>query len=103
MNLEDRLTIASAVDIAELLDRVCRHFSVTRAQLVSADRHAHIAQARQVAAWLLRERGFSYPAIGRELNKDHTTIMASVRKVNALREKSAKVFEVLEGMKGAAA
>lgn len=103
MTLEDRLLIANAVDVAELIDRVCKHFGVTRAQLIGRDRHAHVAQARQVAAWLLRQRGFSYPAIGQELKQDHTTVMYSVRKVERLRSENARVAEVIEKMKGTVA
>lgn len=103
MTFEQRLTIKVAVDISDTVARVCKHFGVTQAELTGPKRHAHLAQARHVLAWLLRERGFSFPAIGLCLQRDHTTIMHAVRKVDAERAKSEAVARVLDEMKGAAA
>lgn len=103
MTPDERRILQSACGIADLLDAVCKHFGVTRDQLTGKDRHASIALARQVASWLLRERGYSYPEIGHMLARDHSTIMAGVRKVERLRTVNPRVAEVIEGMKGRAA
>lgn len=47
--------------------------------LLSDARHKSVVKARQIAAWLMREDGLSYPTIGRALNRDHTTAIHSVR------------------------
>jgi hypothetical protein len=100
MTFEQRLVLTVSVDMTEVVSRVCKQFSVSSADLLGARRHAHIAQARHVLAWLLRERGLSYPAIGKAMNKDHTTIMSAVRKVDAERAKSEAVARVLDEMNG---
>jgi chromosomal replication initiator protein len=103
VTFEDRLAITMSDDVPELHARVCKRFGVRFDELLGKGRHAHLAQARHVLAWLLRQRGLSYPAIGKYLNKDHTTIMSAVRKVDAERAKSEAVARVLEEMKGTVA
>lgn len=54
------------------------------ADLTGPDRHKQVALARHVAMWLCRIRlEHSYPELGRAFgNRDHTTVMAAVRKVS---------------------
>lgn len=58
-------------------------YDVPPESLRARDRHQLVAEARGVACWLLRViKGLSYPEIGRALGgRDHTTAMASIRKV----------------------
>ena len=68
-----------------ILDLVARARGMLVSQLRGQLRHKRIAQARHEAAWLLRhETMLSYPDIGRLLgNRDHTTILAAVAKIEA--------------------
>lgn len=100
MSPDERRILQSACGIADMLNSVCQHFCVTREQLTGKDRHASLALARQVASWLLRERGYSYPEIGAMLARDHTTIMSGVRKVERLRAVNPRVAETIERMRG---
>ena len=102
MTTSQRILLQFHADDGEIMVFVCRHFGVTLDQLRSKDRHAHIADARHVAMWLLRERGLSFPAIARILHRDHTTVMSGVRKIDHLRLIDRAVAEALDGMKGAA-
>lgn len=69
-------------DALEVLRCVARSFLVSLDQLISKDRHRSIAEARQVAYWLLRTRTrMSLPEIGRLLRKDHSTVMIGVRRI----------------------
>lgn len=45
------------------------------------NREPNVAMARHVACWLARKEGFSYPQIGREIRRDHATVISSVRNV----------------------
>lgn len=45
----------------------------------SRDRSVHIVRGRAIYSAIMRAHGFSYPAIGEFLNRDHTTIMALVK------------------------
>lgn len=46
-----------------------------------------VVEARQFIAWALRDRWrLSFPHLGRLLNRDHTTMIASVRKVQRAQD-----------------
>jgi chromosomal replication initiator protein len=79
-----RLTEAGVEDIQRV---VCHHFKLRSDDLLSQDRHKSIAFARHVAMYLCKQRlRVSFPEIGRAFgNRDHTTVMAAVKKVQALR------------------
>ena len=52
-----------------------RH-GLTRYDILGHDRRSHVVAARAEAACYLRDKGRSYPEIGRDLgNRHHTTIM----------------------------
>jgi hypothetical protein len=84
---------------------VAQRFGVTWDEVTGPDRHRRIAGARQVAAWLLRKAGLSFPEIGRVLGaRDHTTAMAAVQKID--RERAAdpdvatQLDELVRGLSG---
>lgn len=71
-----------------------QRFHVTPEQLRGGARHSHLALARHVAMYLCKRAGYSYPVVGRLLgNRDHTTVMSGVRKVERLVEIDPKVRE----------
>ena len=76
-----------------ILDEVCNHFHLKPADLVSHARHRSVARARHIAMFLCRQRlKCSFPEIGRAFaNRDHTTVMSAVRKVEALRGEDAEL------------
>jgi chromosomal replication initiator protein len=93
-----RLNEASVEDIQRI---VCHHFKLRSGELLSKDRHKSVAFARHVAMYLCKQRlKSSFPEIGRAFgNRDHTTVMAAVKKVGALRTTDAETrahLEVLE-------
>jgi chromosomal replication initiator protein len=83
---------------AMALAAVARRFGVTFAELTSKDRHRRLADARHVAAWVLRQYGLSYPEIGRVLCRDHTTAMHSVRLIEGQRATIPAVAAGLDGL-----
>lgn len=56
-----------------------KSFDIGPADILGEDRSRQVAYGRHYAMWLLREMGYSFPQIGRQLNKDHTTVIAGVR------------------------
>ena len=68
---------------ARTIERVAAFFGMTPADLTGRRRTADIAQARQVAMYLLRaENGLSLPAIGDHLGgRDHSTVSHGVEKI----------------------
>jgi chromosomal replication initiator protein len=65
---------------------------------------ARMAQARprQVAMWLAKQATpASFPAIGRAFgNRDHTTVMQAVRRVDALMAADAGFAATVHGLRG---
>ena len=80
---------ASVEDIQRV---VCHHFKLRSTDLLSKDRHKSIAFARHVAMYLCKQRlKCSFPELGRAFgNRDHTTVISAVRKVEALRTERSR-------------
>lgn len=74
------------VTIDEIQKQVARHFNIRVADMFSARRSREIARPRQIAMYLAKNlTSLSYPEIGRHFgNRDHTTIMHAVRRVEEL-------------------
>jgi chromosomal replication initiator protein len=88
---------ASVEDIQRV---VCHHFKLRSTDLLSKDRHKSVAFARHVAMYLCKQRlKCSFPELGRAFgNRDHTTIISAVRKVEALRTCDPEVRAHLEAI-----
>jgi len=69
-----------------IAEAVARYYGVTVGDLTGLRRLSEVAYPRQILATLLRTAyGWSYSAIGRVLNRDHTTVMYSVRLITRER------------------
>lgn len=79
---------------------VCHHFQLRSSDLVSKDRHKSVAFARHVAMYLCKQRlSCSFPEIGRAFgNRDHTTVMSAVRKIEAQRADDLELRSHLEAI-----
>ncbi|MBV9945900.1 MAG: chromosomal replication initiator protein DnaA [Myxococcales bacterium] len=88
---------ASVEDIQRV---VCHHFKLRSTDLLSKDRHKSIAFARHVAMYLCKQRlKCSFPELGRAFgNRDHTTVISAVRKVEHLRTSDPEVRAHLEAL-----
>lgn len=86
--------------VEDIQRAVCGHFRLTNADLLSKDRHRSVAFARQVAMYLCRQRlKCSFPELGRAFgNRDHTTVMSAVRRMEALRNTDPQVAAHLEAI-----
>ena len=69
-----------------IISQVCKFYSIDEATLRGTLKNKGTAEARQVAIYLIRKlTNLSTPDIGKEVNKDHSTVIYSIRKVeNAL-------------------
>ncbi|MEM8853014.1 MAG: chromosomal replication initiator protein DnaA [Pseudomonadota bacterium] len=77
------------------------HFGVSRQDLVSSRRTRVIVRPRQIAMYLSKTlTPRSLPEIGRRFgNRDHTTVLHAVRKVETMIEKEPQVAEDIETLK----
>lgn len=65
---------------ASIEERACKVFKVTRNELRSDRRNAHVVLARQfVMYWVCRLTELSLPQTGRFMNRDHTSILSGKR------------------------
>lgn len=64
---------------AEILKHCAELFDVPVRDIMSRRRIAPVMHARWALYTALRQRGWSYPAIGRFTGRHHTTVMAGVR------------------------
>ena len=88
------------MSVEDIQKAVCGHFRLSNSDLLSKDRHKSVAFARQVAMYLCRQRlKCSFPELGRAFgNRDHTTVMSAVRKVEGLRGSDPEVRAHLEAI-----
>jgi len=65
-------------DVRILIDRVAKSFGITHGELVGDCRRKVFVDARSVVVAVLRERGWSYPRIGKALNhSEHSSAIHS--------------------------
>ncbi|WP_078708735.1 chromosomal replication initiator protein DnaA [Consotaella salsifontis] len=86
------------VRIEDILRFVSRHYNVTRTDIMSSRRTRTVVRPRQIAMYLAKTMTpRSLPEIGRRFGgRDHTTVLHAVRKIEAEREKDAKLAEELD-------
>lgn len=93
--------------IARIRREVAKYYGIRHIDIISARRTADITWPRQIAMYLCRNlTPFSYPQIGRQFgNRDHTTCLHAVRKVDArvlIDAKTAKDVAILTKILGPA-
>ena len=65
-----------------IISQVCKFYSIDEVVLRSTQRNHGVAEARQIAMYLIRKlTNFSLPDIGKEFARDHTTVLHAIRKV----------------------
>jgi chromosomal replication initiator protein len=79
---------------AELIQKeVARYYKLAVDDLRGERRLKPVAHARQVAMYLVRTlTQSSLPEIGKKFNKDHSTVLASVRKIEQLKGADAQLM-----------
>ena len=72
----------------DILNETARFYQITPEEIKGQSRSKNIAIARHVTAYLIRNlTNLSLPSIGVFLNRDHATILASIKKIeNMIRD-----------------
>jgi hypothetical protein len=90
---------ATGAPVGEVLAVVSIRFGFTYEEIRGKDRHKRIAHARNVAAWMMRQLGLSYPEIGAELGgRHHTTAIEAVRRIDKISSGDPRVANLLATM-----
>jgi chromosomal replication initiator protein len=90
------------LSVGFILQRVAVAYGVDVRLLTSPRRARKIARPRQVAMWLCAKLlpGHSLPQIGRAFgNRDHTTIMHGIRRVDFLSDQDPAFLETLTAIR----
>jgi chromosomal replication initiator protein len=89
------------VRIEDIQKRVATHYNVSRADLLSSRRTAAVVMPRQIAMYLAKSLTLrSLPEIGRRFgDRDHTTVLHAVRKINNLYNNDSALREEIDILK----
>ena len=87
--------------VHSIIKVVAEHHGLTRVELCSDRRFKRLVWPRQVAFWIAnRCTRFSLQEIGRRFgNRDHTTVMHAVRKIEELKISDLSIAEDVELLK----
>lgn len=73
----------------DALSAACAEAGISVGDAQGPCRRRDLAKLRFHVMWLLRQAGWSYPRIGKRLNRDHTAILHGVRRWESLRASHA--------------
>ena len=77
--------VPDPITVDRILEEVSRTYSVSKDEILSKSRNAEIALARQVAIYVAwKTLNLSYSDIGREFDRNHTTVIYTIDKMNEI-------------------
>ncbi|MEO0673219.1 MAG: chromosomal replication initiator protein DnaA, partial [Pseudomonadota bacterium] len=87
--------------IEDILKVVSRHFGVSRSDILSQRRHRSVVWPRQIGMYLSKQlTARSLPEIGRRFgNRDHTTVLHAIRKIDGEIQKHPRLRDEIEDLK----
>ena len=100
--LKDLLNLSEnkvTIDLIQTL--VCKFFKISKNEMLSSRRSRYLVRPRQTAIYLTKIlTSKSLPEIGREFsNRDHTTIIHSVKTIEKLKEKDSEMVDNINKLK----
>ena len=100
--LKDLLNLTEnkvTIDLIQTL--VCKFFKISKNEMLSSRRSRYLVRPRQIAIYLTKVlTSKSLPEIGREFsNRDHTTIIHSVKTIEKLKEKDSEMVDNIINLK----
>ena len=100
--LKDLLNLSeNKVTIDLIQSIVCKFFKISKNEMLSSRRSRYLVRPRQIAIYLTKIlTSKSLPEIGREFsNRDHTTIIHSVKTVEKIKEKDPEMVDNINKLK----
>src|SRR5215468_2396306 len=93
--------IGREITVEMAQQRVAAHYNIKLAEMSSPRRARSVARPRQVAMYLAKQlTTLSLPQIGKRFgNRDHTTVMHAVRKIEELKVSDLSIAEDVELLK----
>ncbi|MGI9426153.1 MAG: chromosomal replication initiator protein DnaA [Hyphomicrobiaceae bacterium] len=89
------------VRIEDIIKIVSRHFGVSKPDILSQRRHRSVVWPRQIGMYLAKQlTARSLPEIGRRFgNRDHTTVLHAIRKIEGCLEGNPRLRDEIEDLK----
>ena len=89
------------IRIEDILKIVSRHYGVSRNDILSERRHRSVVWPRQIGMYLAKQMtARSLPEIGRRFgNRDHTTVLHAIRKIEGQITSNAQLKDEIEDLK----
>jgi chromosomal replication initiator protein len=89
------------IKIEDILRIVSRHYSVSKSDILSQRRHRSVVWPRQIGMYLAKQMtSRSLPEIGRRFgDRDHTTVLHAIRKIDRELEANTRLRDELEELK----
>ncbi|MBR1841260.1 MAG: chromosomal replication initiator protein DnaA [Alphaproteobacteria bacterium] len=99
--LKDMLrSIDRKTTIDEIQKKVAEYFNISVKEMQSSRRARNVARPRQIAMYLAKQlTSRSLPEIGRKFDRDHTTVMHAVRKVEELIIEDTSMAESVDALR----
>ena len=100
--LKDLLNVnETKVTIDNIQTLVCKHFKISKNEMLSSRRSRYLVRPRQVAIYLSKILTTkSLPEIGREFsNRDHTTVIHSVKTIEKLKTDNVEISNGINTLK----
>ncbi len=100
--LKDLLNLSeNKVTIDLIQTAVCKFFKISKNEMLSSRRSRYLVRPRQTAIYLTKIlTSKSLPEIGREFsNRDHTTIIHSVKTIEKIKEKDPEMVDNINKLK----
>jgi chromosomal replication initiator protein len=89
------------IKVEDILRIVSRHYAVSKADILSDRRHRSVVRPRQIGMYLAKQlTSRSLPEIGRRFgNRDHTTVLHAIRKIDKEIGDNPHLKEEIEELK----
>ena len=100
--LKDLLNLSENKVTIDLIQTVvCKFFKISKNEMLSSRRSRYLVRPRQTAIYLTKIlTSKSLPEIGREFsNRDHTTIIHSVKTIEKIKEKDPEMVDNINKLK----
>ncbi|WP_435090309.1 chromosomal replication initiator protein DnaA [Candidatus Pelagibacter bacterium nBUS_30] len=100
--LKDLLNLSENKVTIDLIQTVvCKFFKISKNEMLSSRRSRYLVRPRQTAIYLTKIlTSKSLPEIGREFsNRDHTTIIHSVKTIEKIKEKDPETVQNIDKLK----
>ena len=95
-----RPTRPNHLNSKKVIDKTAKFFGISKEDILGKSRQKDINHARQTACYLMKyELKMSFPQIGKEFSRDHSTIMNSVSKIEKCLKLDSEIRSQIETMR----